>query len=84
MTYPFGAKPYVLVAMERNAVGWTGSGPNNPMPTVYGTAPHPTTPATKFLVSVVRVLNAEQAAAVGQPTKYEAANGQWFGVGSKP
>ena len=84
MTYPFGAKPYVLVAMERNAVGWTGSGPNNPMPTVYGTAPHPTTPATKFLVSVVRVLNAENAAAVGQPTKYEIAGGQWFGVGSKP
>ena len=84
MSYPFGTKPYVLIAMERNAGGWTGSGPNNPMPTVYGTSPHPTTPATKFLVSVVRVLNSEQAAAVGQPTKYEVAAGQWFGVGSKP
>ena len=84
MQYPFGATPYVLLAMERSAGGWTGSGAANPMPTVYGTHKHPTTPATKFLVSCVRVLNAEQAALVGEPTKYEAADGQWFGIGSKP
>ncbi len=84
MQYSFGATPYVLLAMERNAGGWTGSGAANPMPTVYGTHKHPTTPATKFLVSCVRVLNAEQAALAGEPTKYEAADGQWFGIGSKP
>lgn len=84
MQYSFGATPYVLLAMERNAGGWTGSGAANPMPTVYGTHKHPTTPSTKFLVSCVRVLNAEQAALVGEPTKYEAADGQWFGIGSKP
>ena len=84
MQYSFGATPYVLLAMERAAGGWTGSGAANPMPTVYGTHKHPTTPATKFLVSCVRVLNAEQAALVGEHTKYEAADGQWFGIGSKP
>ena len=84
MQYPFGATPYVLLAMERYAGGWTGSGAANPMPTVYGTHPHPTDPANKFLVSCVRVLNAENAAAVGESTKYEAASGQWFGIGSKP
>ena len=84
MQYAFGATPYVLLAMERNAGGWAGSGAANPMPTVYGTHPHPTTPATKFLVSCVRVLNAEHAAALGEPTKYEQAAGQWFGIGSVP
>lgn len=84
MQYSFGATPYVLLAMERNAVGWTGSGTNNPMPTVYGTHKHPTDPANKFLVSCVRVLNEEQAALVGERVKYEAADGQWFGIGSKP
>ena len=84
MQYQFGATPYVLLAMERNAGGWTGSGAANPMPTVFGTHPHPTTPSTKFLVSCVRVLNAEQAAAAGEPTKYEVAAGQWFGIGSVP
>ena len=83
MLYPFGGKPYVLIAMERNAVGWE-SGPGGPQPTVYGTYPHPTDPATKFKVSVVRVLNDEQAGIVGDRTKYEVAAGQWFGVGSKP
>ena len=84
MQYSFGATPYVLLAMERNAGGWTGSGAANPMPTVYGTHKHPTDPANKFLVSCVRVLNDEQAALVGERTKYEAADGQWFGIGSKP
>ena len=84
MQYPFGAIPYVLLAMERHASGWAGSGAANPMPTVYGTDPHPTTPSTKFLVSCVRVLNDEQAALVGERTKYEQAAGQWFGIGSKP
>lgn len=84
MQYPFGAIPYVLLAMERAAGGWTGSGAANPLPTVYGTQPHPITPSTKFLVSCVRVLNDEQAALVGERTKYEQASGQWFGIGSKP
>ena len=84
MQYPFGDTPYVLLAMERNAVGWTGNGAGSPMPTVYGTQNHPTTPSTKFLVSCVRVLNNEHAAATGKRTKYEVANGQWFGIGLKP
>ena len=84
MQYSFGATPYVLLAMERNAGGWTGSGATNPMPTVYGTHKHPTDPANKFLVSCVRVLNEEHAAALGELTKYEQATGQWFGIGSKP
>lgn len=84
MQYAFGATPYVLLAMERNSIGWTGSGAANPQPTVYGTQNHPTSPSTKFLVSCVRVLNAENAAALGEPTKYEQAAGQWFGIGSVP
>lgn len=83
MLYPFGAKPYVLIAMERNAGGWI-SGIGGPMPTVYGTDAHPTDPANKFQVSVVRVLNDAHAGAFGDRTKYEVAAGQWFGVGSKP
>ena len=83
MTYPFGAKPYVLVAMERSAGGWV-SNVGSPMPTIYGTDPHPTNPANKFLISVVRVLNNAQAGASGDFTKYEVASGQWFGIGSKP
>ena len=82
MQYPFGSAPYTLIAMERNARGWGGS--NSHMPTVYGTQDHPTDPARKFLVSCVRVLNDEQAALVGERTKYEAADGQWFGIGLKP
>ena len=81
MQYPFGGAPYTLIAMERNASGW---GAVAPMPTVYGTQDHPTDPANKFLVSCVRVLNKEQAALVGEYTKYERANGQWFGIGLKP
>ena len=81
MQYPFGSTPYTLIAMERHASGWGGS---NPMPTVYGTQDHPTDPANKFLVSCVRVLNDEQAALVGKRTKFELANGQWFGIGLKP
>ena len=81
MQYPFGATPYVLLAMERHASGW---GAVAPMPTVYGTQDHPTDPANKFLVSCVRVLNDEQAALVGGRTKYEGADGQWFGIGLKP
>ena len=81
MQYPFGSTPYTLIAMERHAGGW---GAVAPMPTVYGTQEHPTDPANKFLVSCVRVLNNEQAALVGERTKYEAASGQWFGIGSKP
>ena len=81
MQYPFGSTPYTLMAMERYASGW---GAVTPMPTVYGTQDHPTDPANKFLVSCVRVLNNEQAALVGERTKYERANGQWFGIGRKP
>ena len=81
MQYPFGATPYTLIAMERHASGW---GEVAPMPTVYGTQDHPTDPANKFLVSCVRVLNKEQAALTGQHTKYEGADGQWFGIGLKP
>ena len=81
MQYPFGSAPYTLIAMERHASGW---GAVDPMPTVYGTQDHPTDPAHKFLVSCVRVLNNEQAAATGKRTKYEQANGQWFGIGLKP
>ena len=81
MQYPFGGAPYTLIAMERNASGW---GAVAPMPTVYGTQDHPTDPANKFLVSCVRVLNKEQAALTGEHTKYERANGQWFGIGLKP
>lgn len=81
MQYPFGSTPYTLIAMERNAGGW---GAAAPQPTIYGTQNHPTDPANKFLVSVVRVLNNEQAALVGERTKYEAASGQWFGIGLKP
>ena len=81
MQYPFGSAPYTLMAMERHAGGW---GAVTPMPTVYGTQDHPTDPANKFLVSCVRVLNNEQAALVGERTKYERANGQWFGIGRKP
>ena len=84
MQYSFGAAPYVLLAMERNAGGWAGNGAANPMPTVYGTHTHPTDPASKFLVSCVRVLNDDQAALVGERTKYEVADGQWFGIGSVP
>ena len=84
MQYSFGSTPYTLIAMERAAGGWTGSRATNPMPTVYGTSPHPTNPANKFLVSCVRVLNNEQAALVGERTKYEGASGQWFGIGLKP
>ena len=81
MQYPFGSAPYTLIAMERHASGW---GAVDPMPTVYGTQDHPTDPAHKFLVSCVRVLNNEHAAATGKRTKYEVANGQWFGIGLKP
>ena len=81
MQYPFGSTPYTLIAMERRARGW---GTVAPMPTVYGTQDHPTDPANKFLVSCVRVLNNEQAAATGERTKYEVADGQWFGIGLKP
>ena len=81
MQYPFGSAPYTLIAMERHASGW---GVVAPMPTVYGTQDHPTDPANKFLVSCVRVLNDEQAALVGERTKYEQASGQWFGIGLKP
>ena len=81
MQYPFGSTPYTLIAMERNAVGW---GAVAPMPTVYGTQDHPTDPANKFLVSCVRVLNNAHAAATGERTKFEVANGQWFGIGLKP
>ena len=81
MQYPFGSAPYTLIAMERNAGGW---GAVAPMPTVYGTQDHPTDPANKFLVSCVRVLNNAHAAAVGERTKFEAAGGQWFGIGRKP
>ena len=75
MQYPFGSAPYTLFAMERNASGW---GAVAPMPTVYGTQDHPTDPANKFLVSCVRVLNNNER------TKFEQANGQWFGIGLKP
>ena len=81
MQYPFGSAPYTLIVMERHASGW---GAVAPMPTVYGTQDHPTDPANKFLVSCVRVLNNEQAAFVGERTKYERANCQWFGIGLKP
>ena len=81
MKYPFGSTPYTLIVMERVAIGW---GAADPMPTVYGTQDHPTDPANKFLVSCVRVLNDEHAAAVGARTKFELANGQWFGIGLKP
>jgi hypothetical protein len=84
MQYPFGSTPYTLIAMERHASGWTGSRAVAPMPTVYGTQDHPTDPANKFLVSCVRVLNNAQAAAVGERTKVERADGQWFGIGRKP
>ena len=81
MQYPFGSAPYTLIAMERHASGW---GAVAPMPTVYGTQDHPTDPANKFLVSCVRVLNNAQAALVGERTKFERADGQWFGIGRKP
>ena len=82
MQYPFGSAPYTLIAMERNASGWGGS--NSPMPTVYGTQDHPTEPARKFLVSCVRVLDNAHSADLGERTKYEQADGQWFGIGLKP
>lgn len=81
MQYPFGSAPYTIIVMERHVSGW---GAVAPMPTVYGTQDHPTDPANKFLVSCVRVLNNEQAALVGERTKYERANCQWFGIGLKP
>ena len=81
MQYPFGSAPYTLIITERNAIGW---GSSAPMPTVYGTQEHPTHPSTKFLVSCVRVLNDAHAASVGERTKFERANGQWFGIGLKP
>ena len=81
MQYPFGATPYTIIAMERKADGW---GAYAPQPTIYGTQNHPTDPANKFLVSCVRVLNDEQAALVGERTKFERAGGQWFGIGLKP
>ena len=81
MQYPFGSAPYTLIAMERQAGGWSGVAP---MPTVYGTQDHPTDPANKFLVSCVRVLNNAHAEAEGERTKFERANGQWFGIGLKP